>query len=218
MEATPKQNTLQTLFLLKQHVLPRMRETIDAENVASAAPLIREPCVNLGSYLGGTIRNIATQFRESNVTVLQRFKMINDTNIYDTIKEVMYRYIDGMPRQRLTLLTPVILWERDRSGAYHGVVPANESTANLEYMRPAMDDILRILLGEDYAIPPYRMRVVMPYKQYVDLPERFVADMVVHVTIAAGSDGLLMPFLVADVVKWRDGTTKYIMDTIFINQ
>lgn len=206
------ESTLQTLFLLKQHVLPVLRSSLDIGSVAIAAPVIAAPCDDLCQYLSGIMTNVATQFREKNLEISYVFAQLET---WFSAKYCRYTYKPWAGLEILRIRTPVISWRCETLSPCY-VVPTQDSPANLEFIRPVMDAVCRIL-GE-LAAPEYKMRVLISRALLSHglptIPEAFHADMIVYVIPSVTPNGKYTPYIRAGTIRMRDPETSALIHTL----
>lgn len=148
---------LQALFLLKQHVLPRVQDCEDMDRFADACPIVSEPCGVFSDNLRGVIRNVAKQFNKNNLVAIKSAStVISPAFAWFDYACYAYKYLPQCPPQSLLVATPEIEWRRVH---HHGwdvhkyVVPANDK--DIDFIKPifkAMGDAIFAKVDDSFAM------------------------------------------------------------------
>jgi len=201
-------NTLETLFLLKQHVLPHIQSWYDIRYFMVAVPLLKKPCIIRIDQLFGVIRDITTQFDPSNIRVTE-FESICGTRGYTCD----YRYIKSLPYRRLLIFTPTITWTW-KPCTHKYAVPVQ--SAELEFVRPIIDAMWSIIkkkekhdcdTAEEDPDTETCLRVYIPNSR--GLPWCFKASITIQAHYKMNTQGKYKPYLSAIQIDMRPDNPKY---------
>lgn len=190
---------LQALFLLKQHVLPRVQDCEDLDRFADACPIVSEPCGVFSDNLRGVIRNVAKQFNKNNLVIYDtvRFSSAPSGVSYNYV--CAYKYLSSCLPKNLVVVTPEMQWRRTHHHGhdmYKYVVPAN-GNKDAEFMKP----ILNAIWDAIYTKPNGSFTMNVCVQKMHNLPWTFSASITMLIKLKFSTKtNTLWPHMIAESV------------------